>query len=269
MAELTVRRSQATAQYFTEDLGNGVGLDMVLVPGGTFLMGSPPDEPQRAESEGPQHRVTVSTFLMGRYTVTQAQWRAVAEMTQVKISLKPDPANFKGANRPVERVSWYEAEEFCARLSVHTERLYRLPSEVQWEYACRAGTQTPFYFGQTLTDEVANYRATSTYNNGPKGKYLKETVDVTHFGLANAYGLCDMHGNVWEWCADHWHKNYDQAPMDGSPWLTENSEARRVLRGGSWLNNPWYCRSASRSSYLPDDRDFIIGFRVSCEPPGL
>ncbi|MBT9314897.1 formylglycine-generating enzyme family protein [Leptothoe spongobia] len=269
MAELTIRQRTATAQYFTEDLGNGVGLDMVLVPGDTFLMGSPENEPQRSDSEGPQHEVTVSTFLMGRYTVTQAQWRAVAAMTQVKIELKSDPANFKGDNRPVERVSWYEAEEFCERLAVHTRRPYRLPSEAQWEYACRAGTQTPFYFGQTLTDEVANYRATSTYKNGPKGKFLEETVDVTHFGLANAYGLCDMHGNVDEWCADHWHGSYDKAPTDGSPWLSQDSEASRVLRGGSWISSPWVCRSASRVYGLPGYRDSYIGFRVSCEPPGL
>lgn len=268
MAELTIRRSNATAQYFTEDLGNVVSLDMVLVPGGTFLMGSPKNEPQRDSSEDPQHTVTVPTFLMGRYAVTQTQWRLVAGLPRVKGRLDPNPSDFKGDNRPVERVSWYEAEEFCSRLTVHTGRPYKLPSEAQWEYACRAGTQTPFYFGQTLTDEVANYRATSTYNNGPKGKFLEETVDVTHFGLANAYGLCDMHGNLWEWCADHWHDNYDQAPTDGSPWLTKNSEANRVLRGGSWIDYPRNCRSASRDLYKPSDRFNSLGFRVSCEPPG-
>ncbi len=124
MAELTIRRRTDTAQYFTEDLGDGIGLDMVLVPGGEFLMGSPEDEPQRSDSEGPQHRVTVPTFLMGRYAVTQAQWQAVVTMDQVHIELPSDPAKFKGAKRPVERVSWYEAEEFCARLAAHTGRPY-------------------------------------------------------------------------------------------------------------------------------------------------
>jgi len=274
MAELTIRRQTLTTQYYTENLGtdaqgNTIGLDMVQVSGGRFLMGSPEDEPQRRDTEGPQHAVTVPDFFMGRYAVTQAQWRAVAAMPQEKLELKLDPSKFKGANRPVERVNWHEAVEFCARLSTHTGRQYGLPSEAQWEYACRAETTTPFYFGQTITDELANYRATTTYNNGPEGEYRAETVAVDYFGVANAFGLCDMHGNVWEWCADHWHNNYEGAPTDGSAWVTENEGGARVRRGGSWVNNPRLCRSASRVNYQPGDRSNVIGFRVSSLPPGL
>ncbi|NMG61230.1 formylglycine-generating enzyme family protein [Geitlerinema sp. P-1104] len=240
---------------------------MVAIPEGSFVMGSPDDEPERRDNESPQHEVTVPSFFMGRYPVTQAQWRTVAAMPQVEKELKADPSHFKGDNRPVESVSWYEAMEFCARLSAHTGREYRLPSEAEWEYACRAGTTTPFHFGKMITTEVANYDGNYTYNGGPKGDYREETTPVGHFGIANAWGLSDMHGNVWEWCLDHWHNNYGKAPTDGSAWLSEDEGSTRVLRGGSWLNDPRDCRSACRGDGYPRDVNYSRGFRVVSVAP--
>jgi formylglycine-generating enzyme required for sulfatase activity len=269
MAEFIIQRKKSQAQYFTEDLGSNIGLDMILIKGGTFLMGSPPDELERRSSENPQHPVTVPTFFMGRYPITQAQWRFVASLPPVNQELKPDPFHFKGNNRPVESVNWYDAAEFCSRLSQHTNRTYRLPTEAEWEYACRAWTMTPFYFGETITAELANYDATNTYGDGLEGEYRQETTPVDHFGIANAFGLCDMHGNVWEWCLDHWHDNYDGAPDDGSAWLTDDEGARRIIHGGSWGSFPRICRSASRSSYYPDFVYLLVGFRVVCELPRI
>jgi formylglycine-generating enzyme required for sulfatase activity len=172
----------------------------------------------------------------------------------------------------VEQVSWRDAIEFCARLSQRTGRRYTLPSEAQWEYACRAGTTTPFHFGETITSELANYDASSTDGNGPKGAYRKQTTPVCLFP-ANAWGLQDMHGNVWEWCLDHWHESYEGAPQDGRPWLEgeglkgdESDDRFRLLRGGSWFNPPQGCRSASRLRGHPDNRDYFRGFRVCCLP---
>src|SRR5579883_507449 len=150
-------REKRQAKYFREDLGKGIGLEMVAIPGGKFLMGAPEGEEVSCDNERPQHEVTVQPFLMGKYPVTQAQWKAVAALPKIDRDLKPDPSRFKGDNRPVESVSWYEAVEFCDRLSVHTNRQYHLPSEAEWEYACRAGTTTPYYFGETVTNELANY----------------------------------------------------------------------------------------------------------------
>ncbi|MBR8835873.1 MAG: formylglycine-generating enzyme family protein [Stigonema ocellatum SAG 48.90 = DSM 106950] len=266
-------RSRHQAQYFTEDLGKGVTLEMVSIPGGTFTMGAPKTEKESTDDERPQHEVTVPPFFMGKYPITQAQWQAVAALPQVNRELDPDPSSFKGSDRPVENVSWYDADEFCARLSKATGRDYRLPSEAEWEYACRAGTTTPFHFGETITPELANYNGKYTYGAGSKGEYRQETTPVGKFQVTNAFGLSDMHGNVWEWCADHWHENYESSPpLDGSAWLetTENNENDnhlRLLRGGSWLNNPEYCRSAYRNGSAPDNDNGLIGFRVVCVPP--
>ncbi|MEO1622361.1 MAG: formylglycine-generating enzyme family protein [Cyanobacteria bacterium J06632_3] len=270
MTAFTVDKIADTAQGFTEPLeglGSALPLDMVLIPGGSFEMGSPDDEPERSDAEGPQNLVTLPSFFMGRYPVTQAQWRTVCALDQVDIELPAEPSNFKGDNRPVEQVSWYEAVEFCNRLSEATKRPYKLPSEAQWEYACRAGTTTPFAFGKTLTTVIANYRGNYTYNDGPKGEFRNETTDVNAFDIANAFGLCDMHGNVWEWCADHRHNNYENAPTDGSTWLTDDEKAGRVLRGGSWDDFPRKCRSATRDDGMPNVRFSLIGFRVSCRAP--
>ena len=167
----------------------------------------------------------------------------------------------------MEQVSWLDAMEFCNRLSQRTGRVYTLPSEAQWEYACRAGSTTPFAFGATLSAELANYDATSTYGDGPKGEYRQQTTQVGMFP-ANAWGLHDMHGNVWEWCLDHWHDSYEGAPSDGRAWLkpSASEEERRLLRGGSWLNVPRLCRSAYRDGNHPDARGYIFGFRVCCLP---
>ncbi|UBF29479.1 formylglycine-generating enzyme family protein [Kovacikia minuta CCNUW1] len=269
---MVIKRQQHRAQFYVEDLGDGVELEMVLLPGGSFLMGSAGDELERSTSEGPQHTVTVPTFCFGKYPVTQAQWQVIAALPQVNQALESDLSRFKGADRPVERVSWLEAVEFCDRLSDHTGRTYRLPSEAEWEYACRAGTTTPFHFGETITTDLANYDGTDSedgkwsgsYGRGPKGIYRQETTNVGSFKVANAFGLYDMHGNVWEWCADHWHKNYGGAPIDGSAWLSDDQKASRLLRGGSWVNIPVTCRSAYRGYYLPGDRFDYVGFRIVC-----
>ena len=273
---IIITRYKRTGQYFTENLGDGVGLDMVLIPGGTFLMGSPEDELESRDNERPQHEVTIQPFFLGRYTVTQAQWQIVANYPQIERELNPNPSVFKGDNHPVERVSWYDATEFCKRLSAKTRREYKLPSEAQWEYACRAGTKTPFHFGETITTDLANYRGidiitregtySGSYGLGPRGKYREQTIDVRNFP-ANVWGLHDMHGNVFEWCEDHYHSNYQGAPDDGSAWIDEDRTNRnRVMRGGSWTRCPRNCRSAYRSSNIWRNVffNYDVGFRVVC-----
>jgi formylglycine-generating enzyme required for sulfatase activity len=262
--EWEVRRNRQTAYQFIEPLNESTRLEMVAISAGTLTMGSPESEPERYSDENPQHEVSVAAFFMGRYPVTQEQWRFVADLKQVNRPLNPDPSSFKGHNRPVEGMSWDEAVEFCDRLSQHTGNDYQLPSEAQWEYACRTGTTTPFHFGGTILPELANYDCTKVYSGGTKGEHRQETTPVDEFGIANAFGLCDMHGNVWEWCADHWHDNYEGAPTDGRAWLTDDQSANRVLHGGSWINDPRSCRSATRVNIAPSSRDDRIGFRVSC-----
>jgi formylglycine-generating enzyme required for sulfatase activity/uncharacterized caspase-like protein len=250
--------SEGEAEVMIENLGNGVTLEMVKIPGGRFLMGSPETEAQRYDNESPQHYVDVPEFWMGKYVVTQQQWQAI---------MGNEPSYFKGKNRPVERVSWNDATKFCQKLSKKTGRDYRLPSEAEWEYACRAGTTTPFYFGETITGELANYKASETYADEPKGKYRERTTPVGQFP-PNAFGLYDMHGNVLEWCQDVWHSDYDGAPVDGSAWVNGGDSSRRVARGGSWNINPRWCRSADRHNYYSDDAvNLIIGFRLVCFPP--
>ncbi|NEN89215.1 MAG: SUMF1/EgtB/PvdO family nonheme iron enzyme [Okeania sp. SIO3H1] len=242
---------------FTENVGNGVILEMVAIPGGTFIMGSPENEEGSNDDESPLHEVTLQPFYMSKYPITQDQYQTI---------MGKNPSHFKGGNRPVECVSWYDAVEFCQKLSQKTEKTYRLPSESQWEYACRAGTTTPFYFGETITTDLVNYDGDYTYGNAPKGKYRKQTTDVGNFP-PNAFGLYDMHGNVWEWCADDWHKNYEGSPTDGSPWLeNDEKEHNAVLRGGSWISNPVNCRSAIRYNFDRCDIYYnYIGFRVVCD----
>ena len=264
-----IKHITKSAEYFAQDLGNGVFLEMVHIPGGTFLMGSPESDESPISSESPQHQVTVPSFFMGKYPVTQKQWRLVAALPKVKIDLESDPSRFKGDgstsltnNLPVERVSWNHTQEFCARLSRKTNQTYRLPSEAEWEYACRGGTTTPFYFGETISTELANYDGNYTYGGGAKGEYREKTTEVGKFP-ANPCGLYDMCGNVWEWCEDEWHGNYINAPTDGSAW-SNGSNNYMSLRGGSWINNPHYCRSASRFYDNRDYRSYVIGFRVVC-----
>lgn len=248
-------RSNRQAKYFAEDLGNGVTLEMVQIPGGKFLMGSPAGEQQRKSNEGPQHQVTVPGFFMGKYEVTQAQYQAM---------MGKNLSEYKAEKRPVERVSWNEAVEFCKRLSQKRGHTYRLPSEAEWEYAARAGTTTPFYFGETITTDLANYDGTNTYSSAPQGQHRKQTIDVGSF-RPNAFGLYDMHSNVAEWCQDDLHDNYQGAPTDGSAWLTSGStNVQKLLRGGSWSSLPRDCRSANRGWFYPGDRTDYVGFRVVC-----
>ncbi|MGB7085596.1 MAG: SUMF1/EgtB/PvdO family nonheme iron enzyme [Phormidesmis sp.] len=256
-----VRPVASSFQSFTQELGGGVTLDMVAIPGGTFMMGSPSSEAERRSSEGPQHSVDVLPFWLGKYPVTQAQWQTVAALPKVEQNLAPSPAEFPGSSRPVEQVNWYESMEFCKRLSIKTGKAYRLPSEAEWEYACRAGTATPFHFGETITADLANYDVTESYAAGAKARYRKETTDVGNFP-ANAFGLYDMHGNVSEWCADYWHGSYKGAPNNGSAWLTRGLMDFRVLRGGSLLHSSRFCRSACRRYNSPDGR-YYYGFRVA------
>jgi formylglycine-generating enzyme required for sulfatase activity len=268
-----IKKESKQSQYFREDLGNGITLEMVAIPEGTFLMGTEDEEIERLVKkfdwegfrwERPQHRVTVSSFYMGRYPITQSQWRAIAATAKIDIDLETNPSNFKGDELPVESVNWYQATEFCKRLSRETKREYRLPSEAEWEYACRAGTTTPFYFGETITGELANYNAYNSYAEEPDGEYQNETTPVGQFP-PNAFGLYDMHGNVWEWCADTWHDNDDGAPTDGSAWTKNGDDNRSPLRGGSWFSLPINCRSAFRISHTRH-RDYYDfgGFRVVC-----
>jgi formylglycine-generating enzyme required for sulfatase activity len=243
-----------STRIFRERVGSTV-LDLVPILEGCFRMGSSPLEKDRFHREDPQYEVRVSGFWMGQYVVTQAQYEAV---------MGENPSRFKGANRPVEQVNWHKAMAFCDRLSEQTGRQYRLPSEAEWEYACRAGTTTPFHYGETLSSELANYYCTETYQSEAKGRYRGATTEVGQFP-SNEYGLYDMHGNVWEWCFDHWHRDYERAPMDGRAWVTGGNRNRRVVRGGSWDSNPRHCRSACRSYLDPGLDSYNIGFRVVCE----
>ncbi len=268
-----IKKESKQSQYFSEDLGNGITLEMVAIPGGTFTMGTEDEEIERLvkkfgwegfRGERPPHRVTVSSFYMGRYPITQAQWKAIAATAKIDIDLETNPSSFKGDELPVESVNWYQATEFCKRLSRETKREYRLPSEAEWEYACRAGTTTPFYFGETITGKFANYDASNTYAEEAKGEFRQQTTPVGQFP-PNAFGLYDMHGNVWEWCADTWHGNYDGAPTDGSAWIEKGNDNLSPLRGGSWGLIPDICRSAIRTFINRRViRDYDSGFRVVC-----
>ncbi len=243
MVNFFIERQKRTTKYYSEDLGNGIKLDMVLIPEGEFIMGAPESEEFSRDSERLQHKVTVPTFFMGRYPVTQQQWQAI---------MGENPSRFGGDKLPVERVSWNKAKEFCNALSEKTSRTYRLPSEAEWEYACRAGTTTPYHFGETITKDLANYSS-------------DKTTPVGNFP-ANDFGLYDMHGNIWEWCEDTWDDNYQNVPSDGSAWV-ERKSSYKVLRGGSWSFDPSNCRSASRNNGLPELDYNSFGFRVVCEVP--
>jgi formylglycine-generating enzyme required for sulfatase activity len=246
-----IDRRPGQASYYRQELSKGVFLDMVSIPGGTFWMGTAEGEiteggqdyQNRIQNERPRHAVMIEPFYMGKFAVTQVQWIAIANLPKVNRDLKPDPSYFKGDHRPVENVSWEAAIEFCDRLNRKSGGTYRLPSEAEWEYACRAGT-TPFHFGETITPELANYYY---YAKAPKGTYQEQTINVGSFP-PNAFGLYDMHGNIWEWCADPWHENYKNAPADGRVWEVGSNQENvlRVLRGGAWDNTPRYCRSAIR-----------------------
>ena len=242
-----------TAEQTAEELGNGIHLDMLAIPTGVFQMGSP--RGLGDHDERPQHLVTIKPFCMGRYLVTQAQWKVIMK--------KLPPCRFKGENLPVERVSWEEAQGFCLQLSKRTGRSYGLPSEAQWEYACRAGTTSPFSFGETITTDIANFNGEHTFRNEPRGIYRHVTTEGGTFP-PNRFGLYDMHGNLWEWCEDNWLDDYISSPRDSSSYQAKSSRYC-VARGGSWHEPPQLCRSAARLKVLQSDAEEFIGFRVVCE----
>ena len=232
---------------FTEKLPNGVTLEMVGLPAGQFLMGSPDSDPDARDNEKPQHQVKVNSFAIGKYPVTQAQYEAV---------MGTNPSRFQNnPQNPVEKVSWNDAQAFCQKLSQITGKTYRLPTEAEWEYACRAGTTTRFYFGDDANQlgDYAWYYGNSQGTTHPVGQKKP-----------NAWGLYDMSGNVWEWCEDNWHDNYIGAPKDGSAWLKNGNDNRSPLRGGSWFNYPDGCRSAYRGYIIRRDDYDGYGFRVVC-----
>jgi formylglycine-generating enzyme required for sulfatase activity len=256
-ANIDSRKEYFDEPYLLDKLGDrALPLRMVKIPAGNFLMGSPETEVGREINEGPQREVTVPSFYMGVFAITQQQYAAI-------MYSNPSYCAESGVNRPIERVSWYDADAFCRKLSELTGRKYRLPTEAEWEYAGRAGTTTPFYFGKTITTEVANYNGNYTYGLGPKGEYRQQTVNVDSF-WPNALGLYNLHGNVWEWCADDYHENYNDAPGNGAIWSSSDPEAAKVLRGGSWLSSPRDCRSANRVRKSRALRNNIAGFRVVC-----
>ena len=296
----TLVRWSGRTQAFVERQ-DGLVLTLLRIPAGVFLMGSPAHEAERFDREGPQHPVRLGEFLMAQTPITQAQWRVVAgwEAKAGEVwgrELLPNPSWFQiegeasTDQRPVEQVTWLDAMEFCHRLRQRTGRTYTLPSEAQWEYACRAGTITPFHFGHTLTPDLANYGGNDSAASGPSVEAPKQTTPVGMFP-ANAWGLQDMHGNVQEWCLDHWHKSYERAPADGRAWLNkawlsneeptemnqalqstqasepENYPQYRMVRGGGWRTSPTGCRSAFRPFFQADSVDTSLGFRVVCLPP--
>ncbi len=258
---------------------NSIGMEMVLIPAGTFLMGSPDSEGQRFDNEGPQHLVRISKpFYLGKYPVTQAQWQAV---------MGSNPSHFRGDNLPVESVSWIDCQEFVRVLSEKYSANYCLPSEAEWEYACRAGTTTAFAWGDSLSSHLTNFDGNHPYGDAPKGKFIRQTTPVGSY-LPNAWGIYDMHGNVWEWCQSKYKSlvegEYSSDPTAscaagrgaaalrtavppsvsgscraavsptsaaGSAYHHDNQNNYLVCRGGSWYNHGRFCRSAYRHWYVP------------------
>ena len=239
----------------TNQQGQKITQRMRWIEPGTFLMGSPENEPERFDGEGPQHSVTIrQSFWLFDTACTQALWKAV---------MGENLSRFKGADRPAENVSWNDCQTFLKRLNQRRPGLdLALPSEAQWEYACRAGTTTPFSFGTNITPEQVNYNGNHPYAGGKKGLSRQQTVPVASLP-PNPWGLYEMHGNVWEWCQDHWHDHYEGAPTDGSAWEDREAGASRVLRGGSWHYDARHVRAAYRDAYLPDSRLDSIGFRCA------
>jgi formylglycine-generating enzyme required for sulfatase activity len=238
---------------------------MIAIPPGRFVMGAPPGEERSGDAEWPQHEVRIDyAFALGQHTVTFAEWdAALAAGARLE---KPSDHGWGRGNRPVINVNWEDAQAFLAWLNEKAglegrPDAYRLPSEAEWEYACRAGTTTPFSFGATVSTAQANYNGDYTYGAGKKGEYRQETMPVGSFP-ANPFGLHEMHGNVWEWCQDCWTANYNGAPSDGAAWTTGNC-SQRVLRGGSWYNFPQYLRSADRGVNDPTNRHSGNGFRLA------
>jgi formylglycine-generating enzyme required for sulfatase activity len=270
---LEIHRQTGTNYCFKEYLNPENILELALITSGSFWMGSPTTEIGHQPSESPLHQVRIPEFWMGIYPITQAQWRIIANYPQINLPLNPEPSHFKGDHLPVERISWFEAVEFCNRLSEQTGRFYRLPSEAEWEYAARGITSPlnmkqnlyyPFHFGAGISPQFANYNPETEDNFTNKSQYRQQTTPVGSFQVANNFGLYDIHGNVWEWCADYWHDHYEGSPGDHLPWHDHGNQKYRVLRGGSWSLNTHHCRCAYRDAYAPKLSDYGIGFRVVC-----
>ena len=235
--------------------------ELVVVPAGSYTMGSPSGEEGRADNQGPEHRVTIGElFAAGVYEVTFGEWDACRRDGGCTHS--PGDRGWGRGTRPVMNVSWEDAQAYVRWLSRETGERYRLLSESEWEYVARAGTRTPFHFGATISTEQANYDGRYTYGSGRKGRYRERTVPVGSFP-PNGFGLHDVHGNVWEWVEDCWHDGYDGAPSDGSAWTSGGDCSRRVLRGGSWDVVPRFLRSANRLRYAAGFRFSFVGFRVA------
>ena len=262
-----IEKIPGEAEYFTEDLGNSVTLDMIRITSGKFLMGAPEGESGARINEYPQREVSISEFWIGKATVTQELWDTIANLEPVEQLIQRKPSKFGDLKNPVEQVSWIDAMEFCLRLSQLSGKEYSLPSEAQWEYACRAGTKTPFSFGPTISTGLANYDGQSyqgTYGRDQNGIYRQKTTKIGSFP-PNSFGLYDMHGNVWEWCLEDQYGKYYGARTDGE--LRKFSDLKKVRRGGCWSDVAKYCRSTCRSFSTASNCDCKVGFRVMTIAP--
>ncbi len=233
--------------------------EMVVVPGGKFMMGSPQSEEGRETHEGPQRMVSIKPLAVSRYEVTFAEWDACVADSGCRS--KPSDNGWGRGRRPVIHVSWNDAKDYLAWLAAKTGAPYRLLTEAEWEYAARAGTTTPFYFGATISPEQANYDGSYSYAGGRKGVYREMTIEVGSLNKPNAFGLHDMHGNAWEWVEDC-YAAYDEASTDGNK-APYTRYCYRVLRGGSWMNYPRILRAANRTAKQPDLRVNDVGFRLA------
>jgi formylglycine-generating enzyme required for sulfatase activity len=244
----SISSQQKQNYFFSEYLSDDTLLEMVYVPSGAFIMGS-----EDYYNEQPPHLVNVSEFHVSKYPIAQSQYQAL---------MGKNPSFFQGGDLlPVENVSWNDAQKFCQNLSDKTGNKYRLLSESEWEYACRAGTNTSFSYGDVITSQLANFSDGYIYREQSKTAYHRQTTVVGSFP-ANNFGLHDLHGNVWEWCQDTWHNNYQGSPPTSSIWESGDSSCK-VLRGGSWLSDAWFCRSTNRSFLSPESKNYSVGFRVA------
>ncbi len=277
-ADQAEKHQHAWAEYLgvPVEITNSIGMKLRLIPAGEFVMGSPESEVNRLDNEY-QHRVRITKpFYLGRYEVTQAEYERVMKTNPSWFSSGGDgkeKVHDLGTSRlPVEEVSWDDAVEFCHKLSQLPEekaagRIYRLPTEAEWEYACRAGTTTPFHFGSELNGSQANCVGTRPYGTSTEGASLGLTTRVGSYAAANAFGLYDMHGNVWEWCNDWYAGEYYTSSPENDP-LGPTEATFRVIRGGCWRNSAWDCRAAFRRGFEPANRDDGLGFRVAANPSG-